>query len=484
MNTRLRTKHKCIILLILLVPFMFACNEFLDVNEDPNAATNPPGETLFPGVQATLESQRNAELGQNISFMVQTMAANGSAGVFIDPERWIVSTFTNGNSWTSFNTNINQNLQLFIDLAQDQDPVPVNSIAQAEIIQVYTRWAMTVIWEDIPFTQANNTEFPTPEFDAQENVLRGLVTKIDEILNRIDLNSAVPNVSTGDLYYSGDMELWIRFAKSLKLRILMFIFNQDESVASEIQNLIDDPQLIRTNGNNTLFPYNDSEGNENQMFQLHADFAGGQPLFFFGSKVMVDIMNETADPRRTTYYLPNAEGEFVGQAPGATNFNFGDDFSLVGTNIIRPTFPGRVMTASEVLFHEAEFLARQGSMNEARIKFEEALFASLSFFDGLPGAIEGDDKLSFINGIIGDFDAASDAEKVRLIQEQHFIDVFEKTPENWALWKRTKVPELITPVQPNLSDVIRRFDYPSAERSANPNTPTTVPLITPMWFEN
>jgi len=491
-----------IAIVIALFITMSSCETFLDVNEDPNASTNPPGETLFPRAQVSLESQRNIELGSTVSMMTQTMTSNGSAGVFLNPERWIVSTFLNGNSYTAFNTTINNNLQLFINQASEQSPVPNNSIAQAELIQSYTFWALTVIWGDVVFVNANNPEFPTPEFDSQETVLRGLITKIDNALSLINEDSEVPAIEEGDLWYNGDMEQWRRFGNSLKLRILMFIYtNQDRSVAPQIRSLIDNEFLIRDNFDNTLFPYGETEGNENQMFQLHEDFANGEPLFFFASKVMTDIMNASDDPRRSTYFFRTAaaddttadgaaavpagefEGPFIGQDAGAVGFNAGIDFSLVGDNILRPTFPGRILTASEVLFHEAEFEMIEGNAGAARSKLADAIRASIDFFDEKPGAIEDVDRDAFVDVILTNFDAADAAGKLEIIREQHFVDVFEKTPENWALWKRTKVPALQTPEQANLSAPIRRFDYPQSERSANPNTPNTQPLITPLWFE-
>lgn len=137
------------------------------------------------------------------------------------------------------------------------------------------------------------------------------------------------------------------------------------------------------------------------------------------------------------------------------------------------------------MLHEAEFLAAESQAANARAKLKAGIEASIDYFDGLPGEMADADRDAYVNTILSNFDAGVQADQVRIIQEQHFIDVFEKSPENWALWKRTKTPDLPVSQSAQLGTIIRRFPYPSTETSANPNTPNPMPTRDePMWFEN
>lgn len=491
-----RTLEKSIIFSLFLFIFWLAagCDNFLDVNDDPNAATEPPGDLLFVEAAVTLQSNRNIELGPYTTFFSQIWASNGTAGVFVEPDRYIVASgdLTLTNSWGAFYTNGLNNLELFINDAQSKEPVRNNAIAQARLMQAYIFYTLTAIWGDVPFSESLNAEIQNPVFDTQEDVLRGIAARIDEALDLIDFESTTPPITDGDLFYDGDMQQWLQFGNSLKLRILLMLYNQDLSVASEIQTLINNTNLVRSNADNFEFPYTSTNGNENQMYQLHADFASGQPAFIYGSQTLIDLMNSVDDPRRGTYFdeAPELDEEgtqigtqgFIGRENGAS---FASEYSLVGANIIRPAFPGRILTASETLLHEAEFLANEGQTAVARDKLQTGIEASINYFDGLPGAISGADRNAYVASILADFDNGSVADQVRIIREQHFIDVFEKTPENWTFWRRTKTPELTVPVNAQLGSIIRRLPYPSTEVSSNPNIPDPAPARgEPMWFEN
>lgn len=483
-------KYGFVLLMVILIA---GCDGFLDVNDDPNAATEAPGDLLFVEAAVTLQSNRNIELGPATSFFAQTWASNGTASVFLNPDRYIIgsSNFTVTNSWGAFYPNVLNNLELFINDAEESDPVRNNAIAQARLLQAYTFYVLTALWGDVPFSEALSEEIQNPVFDAQENVLRGILTRIDEALNRINPDETAPSITDGDVFYNGNMEQWRRFGNSLKLRVLMLLYNEDSSVGSEIQALINNPDLVRDNSDNFEFPYTTANGNENQVYQLHADFASGQPSFIYGSETLIDLMNSVDDPRRATYFdeapVFDEDGNqigtqgYIGRKNGAP---FASEYSLIGANIIRPDFPGRILTASETLFHEAEFLANNGDPGGARLKLQEGIEASISYFNGLPGAVSEMEKNMYVNAILADFDAASSEDKIRIITEQHFIDVFEKTPENWTLWRRTKTPELQLPQSAQLGTLIRRLPYPSTEASSNPNTPDPMPTRDePMWFE-
>lgn len=480
-------------LTFLLVISMAGCDGFLDVNDDPNAATEAPGDLLFVEAAVTLQSNRNIELGPPTSFFAQTWASNGTASVFLNPDRYIIgsSNFTITNSWGAFYPNVLNNLELFINDAEQGDPVRNNAIAQARLLQAYTFYVLTALWGDIPFGEALREDVQNPIFDPQEQVLRGIVTRIDEALDRINPEESAPAITEGDLFYDGNMEQWRRFGNSLKLRVLMLLYNKDTSVASEIEALISSQDLIRDNTDNFEFPYTSANGNENQVYQLHADFNSGNPGFIYASKAIVDIMNEHNDPRLATYFdeapLLDDNGDqigtqgYIGRENGAS---FGTQFSQVGANIIRPAFPGRILTASETLLHEAEFLVINGDPGGARIKLHEGIEASIDYFDGLPGAISNTDRDAYVNAILADYDVGSMKDKLRIILEQHFIDVFEKSPENWTLWRRTKTPDLQLPQSAQLGTLIRRLPYPSTEASSNPNIPDPMPTRDePMWFE-
>lgn len=278
----------------------------LDINTDPNAAPDAEGDVLFPTVVATIAANRSIEISPATALFAQIMAANGSAGVFNDPERYTLSSFMTGNSWNGFFTTSLRNLQFIRDQSLEAELPQPNAAAQAEIMGAYVFWVLTALWETVPFTEAlDEATFPTPVFDDQETVLRGIVDMLDQAMARID-EGAPPGIIDGDLIYGGDMELWRRFANSLKLRTLMLIRNQDPSVDAQIATLLEQP-LIRDNAQEAAIPFFATTGNENNMWKVNNQFSGfvnamNGNTFFFAGEPLVELMKDVGDPRIDTYF--------------------------------------------------------------------------------------------------------------------------------------------------------------------------------------
>jgi len=484
MNIRIMQKVFTYCMLISLLLVAISCNDFLDVNEDPNAATEAPGDFLFSEASAVLQSNRNIEIGPDVSFFAQTFASNGAAGVFLGPERYDVgpSDFAITNNFGGIYTNVLNNLALYIRDVEGSTPARPNAVAQARLVREYTFWYLTVLFGDVPFSEANDPDVDAPKFDNQQDILDSLTVRIDETINMINTNDQADAITSADLFYNGDMNKWLRFANSLKLRVLMMQYNTDSSVATEIESLINNPQLIRSNSDNMSFPYSTESGRENQQFQVADDFAGGVPLFFWGGEALVNEMTAVNDPRRQIYFDQNSQGNYVGVPPGEANFG---DYSTLGTDVTQPDFPGRILGAAETLLHEAEFLAKEGSFVQARSKLDAGIRASINDIDAITnGSISQSATDTYVNDILSDYDAASNADKVVEIQIQLYIDSFEKVPENWTNWRRTKEPSLNVPIGAALGTIIRRLPYSAEEIAANPNAPDEpLPLDTPMSFE-
>lgn len=487
-------------LLALAVVALFtlsACNDFLDVNDDPNNASpedvaGEPG-LLFLTAEAQLASNKNIEIiGQN-SF-AQTWASAGAASVFNNPELYSISTFTTGNTWDAVYTDVGENLQQIIEAAEAAEPgsLPVdagNVIAQAKILQAYGYFYLTQMFGAVPASQANRAdEFPNPAPDTQQEVLRYVITRIDEALEEMDFNA--PGIVSRDVFYGGNMDQWRKFGNTIKFRALLLLDSGGEDVTSEINTLLQEP-LIRSNADNALFPFSTDQNNENNFFQLSQDFSGdfngdGVPdnIWYVCNAELVDRMQDLGDPRLGTYCEPNADGEFVGSAPGQFMSvpALGGTGSAVSTNIHRPDYPERFATAAEVLLKEAEWALRQGDPTLAQQKLEDGVAASIDFFDEQPGAIDEADKNAYINSL-PDLSSLPQAEALEFIQTQQWLDLFERHPENWTHWRRTKVPELEAPSNASLGTIIRRYTYPPGPASTNPNLPPTRQPDTPMWFE-
>jgi hypothetical protein len=472
----------------------------LDINRDPDAATEESiaPDQLFPTAILTVASNRTIEIGPSIHQHAQIWASNGSTGVFSNPDRYFLSGNNKSNSWNALYGGSLRNLAFMRNIGLSREPARPNVGVQADILSAYIFWVLTSIWEDVPYTQATNAaEFPNPEFDRQEVVLRGIVAKLDSAVARIDASQGAVQ---GDLIYGGNMENWRRFANSLQLRTLMMIRNRDQTVDARIEALLAQP-LIRENAQEAAVPFFNTTGNENNFYKLNAlfggfNFAGSGQVFMFAGKPVVDLMKSLGDPRLDTYFAlpvrnlnqaPDGGGiattEHVGQSPGVFQWNTAF-ISTISQNIARAAWPNRILTAPEVWFFEAEFRARQGNLGAAHTAYVAGVQRGLAFFNGKPGAIPAAQQAAYIASLPQSF--TSQTQALEAIWAQQYIEVFDRAPENWVQWRRTKYPNLEPPNAALFTDgVIRRWGIPGDEISANPNAPANraEENAVPMWFE-
>lgn len=462
-----------------------SCDDQLDINSDPLAATAVDANLLFPEVLVNFSNIRESELDARIGTIPQYYEP--AFGVIGDYALGLRSNnFLMGNVWSNVYTGVLKNVTLLERTAQEAEPGTRNNIlAQGKIMKVLAYWQATMLWEDVPYTQAVDFTTPLPVFDDQESILRGLVAEIDESLALIDDTSA--KIEGGDLIFGGDMDAWARFAGSLKLKILMQIANKDESVAGQIAEAINGP-LIENESQNAQLNYRDSPGNFNPYWGILNNFAGGvNPTWYIAGEVPFNLLEDLNDPRLSTYYSESADPDSLGTgnfgppaSPGSFNGSAGTA-AIVSLKVIRADRPDTYGTASETQLYIAEAIIRGFASGDAQAAFEAGIRASMAEYDGIDGAISEDDKDAYIASL-GDIGSGDDA--LLAIHQQLYLANFQRLPDAWAEWRRTKVPALETPAGSSVDGVVRRFFYPPDEVGANPNAPDTQPVDTPMWYEN
>ncbi|MEL6923390.1 MAG: SusD/RagB family nutrient-binding outer membrane lipoprotein [Bacteroidota bacterium] len=459
----------------------------LDINDNPLAATSADANLLFPTALVQFSNNRTIEVSGRTSAIVQyTEPAFGVFGSYALCDAG--NTFLVGNTWQQVYATTLKNLKLVERDAAAAEPPVNNVVAQSKIMQAFAFYMLTNLYEDIPFSEALNTEIETPGFDNQESVLRGIVTMIDEAVRMIDQAEGAGKVSTGDLIYGGDLEKWEKFANSIKLKTLFLIANKDGSVGSEISATLGSP-IINTLADEAEFKYYDQTGDFNPIWNTLNRFSGGSnPTWWAGSETFQTIMEDLDDPRLSTFYSESdsdddlGTGEFKpGAVPGTYGTTSGEN-SIVSLNILRPDYPDRYITASEILLLHAEAIIEGYASGDADEKYREGIQSNMDFYDGKPGEIAAEDKEAYLASLPSINDLSKD-DALEAIHLQLYIQNFFRMPEGWTQWRRTKVPDLALPQRTTCGDIVRRFFYPPDEVGANPNAPSPVPFDTPMWYE-
>jgi hypothetical protein len=362
-----------------------------------------------------------------------------------------------------------------------------NVAAIAEILSAMVFYDISSIWEDAPYSEAlDGQAFPSPKFDSQETILRGVVAKLDDAMMLIDNipNEGVFSVSTGDMIYGGDMTKWRKFANSLKIRVLMMIRNRDTSVDVDIVTALSQP-LIDSNDDIAMLIYSGAAGAENAYHGIVTSFFGpdNQSQQVHGpSDVMYDLVTGNNDPREALlFYDPNDGG---GQEPGTFPTA---NTAVYSNNVIRPDLPDVWFTPAEISFYRAELALKNVTTEDAQAMFDQGMSEVLSFYgQDIPcadGNVVDGNCLTLSQTEIDNYINSLGAVTLNDIYEQQYLEALLRPVLAWNTVRRNAFPVLPTPPASSITTYLKRFTYPPDETSSNPNTPVNLITDIPMWFE-
>ncbi|MEP1093582.1 MAG: SusD/RagB family nutrient-binding outer membrane lipoprotein [Cyclobacteriaceae bacterium] len=459
----------------------FSCDDKLDVNTDPLAASSANPNAVLPFVFAEYSARKMSELGTRISDVSHHLGHT-----FNSPKNGTTSIFLTGNTWGTWYVGLLGNLVLLEADAAEAGTTSNNVQAVAKIMKSQLFFELTSLWGAVPYTEAlDGVNFPEPNFDSQEVVLDGVVSELDAAMALIDAMPASGNFdfSSGDLLLGGDMTAWRELANSIKIRTLMLIRN----VASRESGA--ESQLVTAFGQPTVsepvfFGYDGGSGADNAYFGIVNAFFGpsNEATQIFGpSQTTVDLLRGNNDPR-VDLWLVDLSG--TGDYPTATYGRFpGAEETVLADNIIRGDLPDVYFLPSEIEFYRAELLLDGVAVGggTAQAAFETAVSSTVQYWGG---GIEGFQGNAVSAAAADAFAASLGTVDLTKVHEQLWLETFLRPVVAWNHVRRTNTPALQPSGAATIPTILKRFDYPPNEVAANPNTPANPPTETPMWFEN
>ncbi|WP_215223585.1 SusD/RagB family nutrient-binding outer membrane lipoprotein [Echinicola shivajiensis] len=364
---------------------------------------------------------------------------------------------------------------------------------------------MVDLYGDIPWSEAGmlstkEGDYPNsyPSYDNAEDIytkmLDDLAAFADELPN-LEVKDAIKGVfKTQDLVNRGDINLWVKYINSLRLRMLTrvsgnsaFSTRANTEIAEILSNPSDYP-LVDDNDSNILFKIH-SLGTlmgvnqfRNGLESWNGNIAG---------KAIVDHMVINQDPRLPYVFEPGekADGEYIGLDPlmNPTDQNAAIEtlrLSIYNRSTVSRNqyFPGVIVTAAEVHLMAAEYYLKEGQDAMAKSHYEEAIKQSIGFYEYLrsitnntiaaaPVVPTEESINTYLEMEQVSWDAATSVdEKLTLIAEQKWLHYNVVQPnENWTEIRRLKKLDLDFWVDNSnqQSTPPSRWMYPGSEQTYN-----------------
>lgn len=450
---------------------------FNDLTQNPNQVTKPTLQSLLATSTAKtgLNSYNIADITNNYVQYTASPSASSSNDTY--------QTVNFGGTWDVIYyamADANELKKLALSMNATE------YVGVSNVVIAYNLGLVNDLWGSVPFSEAFQTSILTPKYDDDKQVYESTLALIDEAITDLSKTDATIKLATGsDVIYKGDRAKWLKFAYTLKARLLNKVSKT---------NIYNPNAVLEAVGNG--FASNADDAGMG-VFVTRNNWASvaisnaAQSLGGWLSEQLIDHLNGTTygifDPRiakitdpipPTNHYIGTVNGA-GNRAPGA---NTTKDECYISTNSTwtSPTTPLWIATYAELKFIEAEAALRLSTPDRARA-YAAYLSGIKANMDKL-GVTPADQEPYLTSNIVA---VGQNNLTLNHIFKEKYVTTY-LNPEAWNDARRHdyQYKDFTLPVNVVLSDFIRRIDYPNNERSENgDNVPEETPRTTRLWWD-
>ncbi|MBN1117018.1 MAG: SusD/RagB family nutrient-binding outer membrane lipoprotein [Bacteroidales bacterium] len=512
----MRTRTKILFLLYLAISFVAtSCNDWLDINQNPNAPSELEYEELLAsGISsvAYVAGGRYQVLGALWSqHWTQSPGASQYSG--LDSYDINSSTFDNNQFGELYSGALKNLEEVRLGALDDKE---WNFYLIATCMQAYAFQILVDLYGDIPFSQALKGEqgITEPEYESGISVYDSLINRLDFALSHEFDSEDLKDAGNKDLLFNGDIERWIEFANTLKLKIfLRQIYVRPEVSENGIRAMYAaNADFLSTHAQLKVFT--DESGRRNPVYDTDVSTFGGNPNLIMSNTVYSYLL-ENGDLERldNLFDKPAVGGSHKALVQG--NYYAPDEDAGINSNSYSKPYlyaddPVFLISYEESCFLQAEAIIRYQTddFSEARDLYNKAVKASFNRVlnrvsihkygttvstdiiaeSALSGNYsfpsEGSEQETFIKSIIEQkWIALSGTQNLETFFEQNRTGYPQESPV--PADDNAYVPgELSVSVNNVTSGKFpRRLIYPESEYASNRNTPDLKEVWVNIWWD-
>jgi len=376
-----------------------------------------------------------------------------------------------------------------------ENTAPGGKAANPAIFAIANIWKcrmyqpMTDYWGPIPYSGVGNG-LKSVDYDAQDVIYKDFFTTLAKATADLQAYKGKNVLGSNDLIYAGDVDQWIRFANTLRLRMAIRVSIVDPALAKTNAEAAVAGGVMETNAHDAYIKT--TANNINSMNQATAWNE------FRMSAAMESVLTGYADPRITKYYAPieGTTSTYKGVRNGFTQVELGlpanqnTKLSNVNDRFLpanQNTNPFEVIMSAEAWFLRAEGVLRGWNMGAGTAKsfYEKGIETSMKQWGiadagaiaaysaslNTPVAVTG----AVVSPALTDIPvlwSANPAKQMEQVITQKWIALWPNGAEAWAEYRRTGFPKLYPRMNSeslfvSKDQVVRRVPYVIGETQVN-----------------
>jgi hypothetical protein len=477
-------KKLSVLIVITIVSIIFwSCSKnYLDINTpNPNLATNATPELIITNAMTTTAAIQVANgVAQPMTFLNGWMGIWANSGSYAQNSDDVASykeTTNYGNTLWGYDYH---NLEDYYTVEQSAVlQVKPFYIAMAKVMKAYVFQQLVDMFGNVPYSNAfQGTIAITPTYDSAQNIYLDIARQCDSAVVLMSSPSAIATTPSSDIMFGGNTQLWIQFANTLKLRILMRqtqMPGQGAYITAEIAKIVANKGGFLTQDATLNPPYANNSGQLSPVWGYFRTItglqtSGGQGDYYRASSYGINVLQSNADPRLPFIYSPDQSGvTFTGCVLGSPNNPPGGGSSSLGSGLlVSASQPAVLLSAAESNFLQAEAIVR-GYLpgDDGTLEYNAGVQASFNFL----GAGDATAYLAQSNPNTNYALATTTQEKIAVIMRQKWIAENGVTPfEIWCDYRRlglpADIPLSISPYKAGNTVPVRLL-YPVSEYTTN-----------------
>lgn len=459
------------ILGLMLFLALSSCENFLDVNENPNNPQDSPISGLM--TNATYETSLNVQaIGSITSHYVQYLASPNPAGA---------SDIMDASNYSGLWFDLYNVMTDLTDLMQKAEEEDAGHYLGAGQILMALNLGMTVdIFGDVPYSEGFDFTSVTPVYDDDQQLYTEVFSLLDQGIQNLSGTTAL-SLGDDDFIFNGDVSSWIKFGNMLKARFILHTKGKAAYNAQTILTALDNGMMSNEDDATVVF--------FEQRFNPWAQEAIDNENLLLGGWISTQFIEaldgtsySTMDPRMPLMIGATDDGEYIGVTNGAGRGNAPEQGArstlIPGQYYTSEQSPLLIATYAEQKFIEAE-VALPTDPDRAYAAYLEGIEAHMDMLE-----VSADDKMAYLNNPEVSMGASSLS--LADIMKEKWVALFLH-PETWNDARRFDYSYKDMTLPDNLNgnlngQYIRRLAYPDNEVSRNGQNVPDVTLLDRIWW--
>ncbi|WP_336664534.1 SusD/RagB family nutrient-binding outer membrane lipoprotein [Elizabethkingia meningoseptica] len=508
---------------------MASCNNYMDINSNPNNASESGvgAPSIFPGAVSNtfrVHARDLVNLGSLYTNFLGTNSALYGNGNDIEFTMNLNNTYY-AQLWDNTYRGVN-NLQQVINKA-NENPDFIYYGAMAKVMKVFYMQPIVDLYGNSPYSDAfKQQQNTTPKYDKDSDIYKTMFAELDQAITALNTpaggTTSLP--TNQDIVFKGDLKKWVGFANAVKLRMIIRMSNvtgematvRDQQIASLVgkeiigQDVLVNPGYSAGNDDSqnpfASFFFSTSAGSQAQAIRM--DTASGHLAICLNGNDKNDTnafyqkFNGVVDGRKSRMFTVSAGrviGVKQGARPGEPDMTTERPISQFGAGwfTTQPEVDaanassraGALMTATEINLLKAEASLRYPSLGyDGKSAFENAITSSFAYL-GATGASDYIAKVNTVNKLGW---TGSNTDKTEAIMTQKWLALGMITPiQVFFDYNRTGYPYTPLATTAVYDKKPYRLMYPTSEIAANSqNVPALTAAqcfakneLTPFWLK-